>query len=1058
MNSVKGYIFIFFILVSLFWNIAPALSSQSSDKPIVVALRDDFPPFSFINDDGKPSGIFVDMWRLWAERIGVKIDFFLASRPETIEAVKRGTVDAVGHLHPLDYRKEFLAFSDVLYEFNSGIYSIYKLKGISDLQGLKIGVVSNTFEETHLKYLLPKSHIIHFRSLKDLIYAAAQKEIDAFCANSTATEYILIQKGYTGYFHIIDRNLMYRDLKAGVLKDNYHLLSLINKGFGKITLKELASIEERWIHNPSIRYFQRAKKGFYLSDEEKDWLYKNPRVKIGYLTSYPPYYILDIDGNPSGLAKDYLDIVESLTGLRFEFVIKEHFKDIKPLVESSDILMLPFVVKIPERQDYLDFSNTYQSIKAVVITRDNDSAINSLSDLKNKKVGAIYDSVVWEKFSKDPNLHLVAFDSNRDLFEALSMGKIDAIIDSLPSAHYYMTRFGITNLKIAYTLPQTYEVSFGFAKGQEHLKSIVNKVLDSISPDEHREIYEKWQKYYAPAKDWKKILRWAAVFVFLFLTVLLVSLVWNKRLKNERENLQILIDTAPVGIAILDRKLNLIKFNNKAERYLSLKTYGSTDTRLCMLFNCINSQRDNGGCGFSEACKSCALKNAIDLLFEQGQNTEGIEINVLDAEDTNKSYWLRLNVSRLVMDKQTYAVVSLDDITNQKVTERLLTIAKEIAEKATKAKSEFLSNLSHEIRTPLNALINMNLLLSETELDETQREFVNTAVKSSEMLLALVNDILDFSKIEAGRIELEHQPVAISEIIMSVVTVLNVKAQEKNISFTYKIDKSANIVVYVDSLRLKQILLNLISNAIKFTEEGGVHVEVLCIQKDDDVANISFSVSDTGIGIKSNLIEKIFDSFTQADSSTTRRYGGTGLGLAISKRLVEMMGGTMKVHSIEGEGSTFTFNILAEMVKAPQFTSDTLEETITIPKGLDILLVEDNQLNQVVIKGMLRNSQNNLDIANNGIEAVKMAKEKCYSLILMDIEMPEMDGIEATKHIRNLHKPNSDTPVIAITAHSDKQKIDSCLKAGMNDFITKPVDKKALFNVINAVIKTPPMT
>ncbi|SNR72620.1 PAS domain-containing hybrid sensor histidine kinase/response regulator [Lutibacter flavus] len=409
--------------------------------------------------------------------------------------------------------------------------------------------------------------------------------------------------------------------------------------------------------------------------------------------------------------------------------------------------------------------------------------------------------------------------------------------------------------------------------------------------------------------------------------------------------------------------------------------------------------------------------------------------------------WIEWQISKGIND--TYISIGTD-ITSRIASEIELKKAKETAEKSLKVKNDFLANMSHEIRTPLNAVIGFTDLLLESELKSDQRNHLETMRNSGEILLSLINNVLDLSKLESDKLEIEDIEFNLHKNLFEVVNLMKLKAEEKGITLDLVIEENLPMQVIGDPTRLGQIMLNLIGNAVKFTNEGSVVVRVKVVKKTAKISNIHIEIKDTGIGIVSNKINTVFGVFTQAKSDTSRIYGGTGLGLAIVKKLVKLLKGEIQVESKFGVGSVFTLILPlkkgGEMAKEEELQIST---STSQKLGLNILLVEDNKTNQLLAKTRLERWDCNVDIANNGIEGVKKIQKKLYDIVLMDIQMPVMDGYEATKIIKNdISKKAAAIPIIAMTAYTSKNDIKRALDVGMNDYIFKPFKTEELYALL----------
>ncbi|CAM2883157.1 response regulator [Flavobacterium frigoris] len=402
---------------------------------------------------------------------------------------------------------------------------------------------------------------------------------------------------------------------------------------------------------------------------------------------------------------------------------------------------------------------------------------------------------------------------------------------------------------------------------------------------------------------------------------------------------------------------------------------------------------------------------------------------------------------------------TIQDVSDQKHIERELIKAKELAEQSARIKEQFLTNMSHEIRTPMNGIIGFARILEGTSLNSDQEQSVKAIKRAGKNLMVIINDILDFSKIEADKMIIEEVNFSLSKNSNAVIELLSTIAEEKNLKLLYTIDPNINDFLIGDPTRLSQILINLIGNALKFTEKGSVELIISQERESATEAFIRFTVKDTGIGIPQDKIDSIFESFNQASNETTRKFGGTGLGLTITRKLIELHGSSITVKSEVGTGSEFSFLIqyrkdlsgatAISTVKKEQLTPDFL-------KGVKILLVEDNALNQLLAVKVFKKWDKEIDIADNGKIAIDKIEANNYDIILMDIQMPEMDGNELTRYIRNHMGSKSNVPIIALTAHATLEEEKRCIDNGMDDYLSKPYQFNVLLEKLyNNLIKTP---
>ena len=507
-------------------------------------------------------------------------------------------------------------------------------------------------------------------------------------------------------------------------------------------------------------------------------------------------------------------------------------------------------------------------------------------------------------------------------------------------------------------------------------------------------------------------------------------------LRDREIQMRSITDSAYDAIIMLDPAGNISYWNNAAERIFGYKSEEAIGKNLHNLM--VPSHYHE------------AYLDAFPKFVKSGKgNAIG---KTLDLEAIRKDKTIvpvQLSLSAAKLSSGWHAIGILRDVTDQKKNEDELINAKTVAEEATNAKSEFLANMSHEIRTPMNAVIGFSELLKKTEMTMKQRDYINKIDSSAKSLLGIINDILDFSKMEAGKLELESVDFRLDDVINNIVGMISTKAAEKNVELINNIESDVPYFLVGDPLRVGQILLNLVNNAVKFTNEGHVLVEAKLVKKEAGRCQIRFSVSDTGIGLTKDQKEKLFSAFSQADTSVTRRFGGTGLGLTISKRLVEMMNGKIAVESEFGVGSTFAFDIDFVMQQEDKAIIAFDKRTL---RNLKVLIVDDNAVSREILKDQISAFGVDAVSVDSGRAAIaevkKQSKHKPFDLVIMDWRMPEMDGIEAAKTILNDKSIDHMPMAIMVSAFGREEVARKAEKIGINSFLMKPINQSLLFDTI----------
>ena len=511
----------------------------------------------------------------------------------------------------------------------------------------------------------------------------------------------------------------------------------------------------------------------------------------------------------------------------------------------------------------------------------------------------------------------------------------------------------------------------------------------------------------------------------------------NRLLRERLTKYQILAENANDAIFFLDREGNILEANAAAR-----KIYGYSYEEFLKM-------------SIFDLRRSHNREFVLNQL--EKADTEGLVFETVHYLKDGTEIAVEVGSQGSYLDSKRIVLSIVRNITERKLVEAELIKAKERAEAANEARKQFLANMSHEIRTPLNGLMGMIQIMQMTDLSEEQERFMRISKSSADALLIVINDILDYSKMEAGKMGLERITFSLKKVLSDAVSMFRISADEKGITLVEDIAEDLQDNYIGDPFRLRQILSNLIGNAVKYTKQGSVDISASLLEETKDHKCIlRFDVKDTGIGIPEDKMEVLFKSFSQVDSSDTRKYGGTGLGLAISKKLVELMSGDIEVKSVFGEGSVFSFTCKLEITELSASAEEESVNHINFPseggskeQGYKVMLVEDDPISRTIFEQLTMKKNWNVTMAKTGREAVDIFSKKAVDVILMDIQMPMMDGYVATKIIRQLEEETGKrTPIIALTAKALVEDRNKCIEAGMDDFISKPIDVREFYKTI----------
>ncbi|MDB1124006.1 ATP-binding protein [Vibrio algarum] len=844
----------------------------------------------------------------------------------------------------------------------------------------------------------------------------------------------------------VTQQIFYRttngDRKAGFLKVYFDVNKLLSDHAYFPSLGALDELESDTYNYISKLYQSHGLSGevLNLNKQEREWLTNNRQVDIGIDPNALPYERLDANGEYSGMINDYLQLIKTKTGLNIDITRVKNWSGTMALADYGLVDLVSAAVENQTLTENYRHTEPLFSSRLAIASTFNHSDLE-LKNANGMAIGLLTSSANTQSImTAFPNVNWKLVANTEEGLEKIKAGELVGMIDTLHVLNYLINTLGYNDLKIVNRIDYYVTPSFHVLKNKPILLTILNKAILSISASEHKKIETKWSAPKAIERiNYQLVYTIAGFSVF----ILLLIFAWNRQLKKQinianeakkkleqaQNQLYTILNTSPIAASvIIDGKV--IYINETAKRLFQIDDELVADFDVNTIYSDPTARHE-----MTQRMASDGKIESTELVLKK---TDGQIFTALTSY-----YQLDIN-GKLANLFWAYDISELKRLNHQ------LEEAKIEADSANKAKSDFLANMSHEIRTPMNAIIGMSYLAIPEITNKIAKNYVEKVHYSAQSLLTIINDILDLSKIESGHLEFESIPFQLSKPLKDVDQLMQIKAQEKGIEFTTFEDEGCNQLLLGDPLRLFQVILNLVSNAVKFTDQGSVKIFAKVIKSKQDTAEITVSVQDTGIGISQENIEHLFDAFSQADTSTTRKYGGTGLGLNISQKLLNGMGSTMEVSSEHGVGSQFSFCLTLPFANQEQIDlhSEMIKENSKSIqfKGQRLLLVEDNEFNQELAIAMLNKINLHADIASDGSQAVTLASENEYPLVLMDLQMPIMDGYQATNEIR---KNDIEIPILAMSANVLSDVKERATLAGMNGFIEKPVELTILAKTLS---------
>ncbi|CAI8882714.1 two-component system, NarL family, sensor histidine kinase EvgS [Pseudomonas sp. IT-232MI5] len=993
-------------------------------------------PFSVNAESNQYEGISADVAALVAQLLVLKIKIVpFASALAAEQALEAGSIDVITRHGSYESNRN-LVFSN---PYARDRLAVFKRNGElrelpTDLVGMQVAVTGEHLQALQHRY--PKAELQVYTSHEQAIAATAFGQADVYVGNLFSA-YYQINRSFYGYIRF-ERfsDLSFSGYSYAMRADNTRLQRLLNVAIDTIGSDRLNTLAKRWVGNSFIP----DEEPIGLTMQQMRWIERHPVVRLVINDDMAPGAYFDANGVFSGGVADLLDVITLSTGLQFQVISRSggYPQIIQALHKGEADLAL--MTASPEREEYLRFSTPVINGPFVLLSKDDQRG--KLENLAGKRVAIPSGHVAIPQLRKKfPKAIVIEAGGTLDSMNLLYEDKADAAVIALPAARYYIERLFRDELIINHVLdlgPST--VNFTLRRDDAELQSIIDQVLLNLAPDELSAIANRWRSPPGMSGqtwiDYERVIRQVVLGAAL---LLLLALLWvfflhrqiKGRLRAERmlndqlQFVEALTDCMPPPLHVCGIDGFILSCNRSFLRSVGLdkkQVLGKTLNEL-------------PAANFKSP--SQLLDNYQQALLD-GQTIESTQIIELQGRAISISHWVQPFHDSQGAIKGI--ICGWLDITEHHQMVLQLQEAKSQADCASRAKTRFLATMSHEIRTPMNAVIGiLELALKRANNHPIDRASIEIAHTSAKSLLGLIGDILDIARIESGRLSLSPNRANLRELIESVVRVFEGLARQKRLRLILEIDASLNCDVLVDALRFKQILSNLISNAIKFTEEGTVTISIVGAFIDSNRLHISLSVEDTGVGISTADQQQLFRPFAQVQRNMPHTEG-TGLGLFICRSLCEMMGGQLHMSSTLGRGTQINIELRVQVL-------ESLMPPLLVPPqpkqrySLQVLVVDDHQVNRQVLSQQLQYLGHEVTEAENGQQAYEYWSSLPFDIVITDCQMPVMNGAELARTIRREELQNAldATVIIGLTADAQPEEIELCIRAGMTDCLIKPM-------------------
>jgi two-component system sensor histidine kinase EvgS len=1011
----------------------------------------DYPPFDMTLTGHDYEGFTADYAGILGRSLDLPVRVLrYESRDEAIDALIKGEIDLLGSANGYEASSKDIKLS-LPYAADQPVLVTRtgETRSLTEgLNGLRLSMAYHYLPPDDIEALYPKARLQTFPSFQSAINAVAFNQADVFLGDAISTHYV-ISKGYLNNIQMANFGKHETNGFSFALRaENTELLDIVNLVLKGISIEERIAVSKRWGAGTDLLLTDQK---LQLTQREERWIAQHPVVRVVVNDAYSPLTFFDASGNFRGITADLLDLIRLRTGLRFEVSHAASMNDMMNRLEQGQADLIGAMASSDERENRFNFSRPYMDNAFVLVTRKELSGPANLDQLAGKRIALTLGSPVLPYLRQTyPTIYPVEVDNPAQALDMLAHGRVEGAITSLFSASYFLSsRAQHDALQMRVTVGQEpARIAMATSRNATELSAIIDKALSSIAPEDLAVINNRWRTYIPTgAGTWQDHQLLVYQIICGAGLLLLGSLAWNawmrrqikqreraeRALSDQFEFMSALVNGTPHPIYVRDRA-GLLQMCN--DSYL---------TAFCA------RREDVIGKSFLEGPLSDmqeARQYVADYQQVMADNKPLILDRALHIGDRALTIYHWILPFRDSLGKVQGIIGGWIDISERRQLIEELQTAKQQADDANRAKSTFLATMSHEIRTPMNAVIGMlELALMRADQGQLDRAAIEVAYSSAKDLLELIGDILDIARIESGRLTLSPERANLRQLVESVVRVFDGLARQKSLALHLDLDSRINIDVLIDPLRFKQILSNLISNAIKFTQQGQVRIS---LHAEDSVTEqqmrLEVIVQDTGIGIAEEDQQRLFAPFAQADNSGQLARTGAGLGLVICRSLCEMMGGTLTLDSQQGQGTrvqmVFDLMTLDPLANIPA-TRDSNDHSAAT---LDILVVDDHPANRLLLCQQLEYLGHRCAVAEHGAQGLEHWLAQHFDLVIVDCNMPVMNGYELTRAIRTHEQDQGQEPciVLGFTANAQPEEKQRCREAGMDDCLFKPISLTAL--------------